>query len=134
MTQLDLFGNVYPDKTFEEEYREYITSTAWKSKREQTLKRAGYKCEVCGFSKWSAKLEVHHLTYERFKNERLEDLMVVCEKCHKQKDQERKLEVQRKRADRLYEAQLDGWASKVFGEDWDYDYAAERFEQWLEDQ
>ncbi len=58
-----------------EEYRTYLDSERWKSKRKQKLKQVGRKCEACGSRK---KLEVHHLTYEHIFNEPLEDLMALC--------------------------------------------------------
>lgn len=134
MPTTDLFGNIIPDKTEEEEYNEYIASPAWKIKRVQALERTGYKCEECGMSKYTVKLEVHHLHYDRFKKERPEDLIVVCEKCHKKKDRQRERETIVKNYAKLQDARLDGWATKVFGEDWemlDPQYVNDNFEAWL---
>jgi hypothetical protein len=88
----DLFGNYIPvekEKTLEEEYAEYINSTAWKRLRDAKIKQAGEKCERCNKSKWSVKLEVHHKNYEHFKREKLDDLEVVCHDCHTGADKER---------------------------------------------
>lgn len=61
------------------EYTSYISSSAWKIKRQQVLKRAGGKCEGCGFE---PAQEVHHLHYNRFGQEMLFDLVAVCKSCH----------------------------------------------------
>lgn len=59
--------------------REYYQSPEWKQIRQQKLKEAGYVCELCGSA---INLRVHHLTYDHFGCEPLDDLLVVCEKCH----------------------------------------------------
>ena len=60
-------------------YKEYINSEAWAQIRWCKLREVGYKCEECG-RKW--ELDVHHLTYERLGNERMDDLIVLCVRCH----------------------------------------------------
>lgn len=139
MGQPDLFGQTaIAEPTFEQEYQEYITSAKWRLKRQQALHRAGHKCERCGLSKWSVKLEVHHKTYENFKAELLSDLEVVCVDCHAKADEERRrrVEVERRHrsAARLWDARLEGWATKVYGEDWhmhDQDQLESQFHDWL---
>lgn len=139
----DLFGDAVPadeDKrvmSFAEEYKAYINSQQWKRKRQQAIDRAGNQCQVCGvYGTRQTRLEVHHKTYERFKNERPEDLEVVCQPCHLERDKVRAKESKRRAAWALYDAQLDGWASKVYGNGWaefkDSEEVAERFERWLE--
>lgn len=119
-----------------EEYHNYINSPTWKQKRAAALERAQYQCEVCGFSKWSRTLEVHHKTYERFQHELPSDLMVVCKKCHEEQDKIRaaKGKVRSQRA--LAEARFQGWASKKYGDDWESYYDADdlvdEFDKWLE--
>ncbi|MDU2670579.1 MAG: hypothetical protein E7C49_01080 [Clostridium sp.] len=60
-------------------YHEYLKSKSWIKKRNKALKRAGYKCQVCGYNK---NLQVHHNTYERIYHEHKQDLVVLCWKCH----------------------------------------------------
>lgn len=36
---------------------------------------------MCGYEPWKP-LQVHHRTYERIGNEGLDDLIVVCPRCH----------------------------------------------------
>lgn len=89
----DLFGVDIPEKTFEREYKDYINSASWKHKKEQKMYLAGNCCERCGLSKYSVKLELHHLTYEHFKHEPLDDLQLLCPKCHHDADEERRIMV-----------------------------------------
>lgn len=60
-------------------YREYLDSPKWWAKRDQVLERAQGICEKCEAFK---VVHVHHLTYKRLGNERLEDLQAVCLPCH----------------------------------------------------
>lgn len=61
-------------------YKEgYLLSSKWQEKRRSILMRAGYKCELCGSTD---RLDVHHLTYERVRYERPDDLQALCRSCH----------------------------------------------------
>lgn len=68
------------------QYRGYLKSKVWRSKRAQVVFRDGGQCQAlrngqrCG-SRY--RLEVHHKTYERFGREWLSDLVCLCEDCHK---------------------------------------------------
>ena len=62
------------------EYKAYLKSPEWNDKRKKALFNAGYRCERC---KKAKPLQVHHLTYERIFNERIEDLQALCFDCHK---------------------------------------------------
>jgi len=119
-----------------QKYEQYINSPQWKQTRADALKRAGYKCQVCGAPQASKSLEVHHVTYDRLGTELPTDLRVLCKDCHKKADQERELQGQYRGQMALYRARMDGWARKVFGDNWqdwqDYDYVRDRFESWLE--
>lgn len=86
--QLMEFNNK-PTQSIGDEYHSYISSIKWKVKRNDAIKRAGYKCQGCGLSKWSVELEVHHKTYKNFGNELDDDLEVLCPDCHKIADQKR---------------------------------------------
>jgi len=85
----DLFGEFTPPKTLEEEYQDYINSAEWKRLRTMKLEQVGYICEMCKRSKWSVRLEVHHLNYKNFRREKLEDLQVLCVECHPKGDKKR---------------------------------------------
>jgi len=60
-------------------HSEYIKSDAWKAIRKKALERDNYTCQDCGIH--DAK-EVHHLTYDNFGKEPLEDLVSLCRPCH----------------------------------------------------
>lgn len=134
--QTDLFGNPVPEKSFEDEYREYLSSSRWRRKRDAALKLAGHQCQRCGLSRWAVRLEVHHKTYDNFKHESFADLEVLCADCHKQADLERRSRVHQEQTNALDNARFRGWARKVFGEHWRelYDVHAVRdeFNDWLE--
>lgn len=64
--------------TKEERFR-YYASREWALMKEQVRERSRGLCERC----YNGKHEhTHHLTYERFGNELLKDLVGVCEPCH----------------------------------------------------
>ena len=62
-----------------EKYSAYLCSREWSELREAVRKRANNKCERCMVMPMDA---CHHLTYERKYQERLEDLMSICNYCH----------------------------------------------------
>jgi hypothetical protein len=61
-------------------YGDYLKTDHWQEMRAEALKRAGNRCQVCNFPD---KLHVHHRTYARRGHELLDDLTVLCERCHK---------------------------------------------------
>lgn len=61
------------------DYRDYLTTQHWEDTRKRKLSLVGGRCEKCPRS---APLEVHHLTYERLGEERMEDLQTLCRICH----------------------------------------------------
>ncbi len=72
-------------------YNEYITSPAWKEKRNTVLKLKP-ACAVCGRKAQS----VHHKTYETITNESFKDLMPICFNCHNNIHKRRKKDDTRK--------------------------------------
>lgn len=70
----------FTTKGYKQEYLEYLDSVDWEKKRQRTFMFKGEECEICGSKK---KLNIHHGTYENFKNEKDEDLFVFCNDCHK---------------------------------------------------
>jgi len=108
---------------------EYYKSDEWKIKRQFILNRDSHRCQQCGSNYW---LEIHHLTYDRLYNEdNNSDLITLCKKCHKRADAVRA-------SNTRYDNGLDTYASKKYGEDWeyyyDYDDIADEFDEWLERQ
>lgn len=63
-------------------YTAYMRSPEWEERRQERLALDGRRCTGCGSDGSDSRLEVHHLTYERFGCERLEDLMTLCHFCH----------------------------------------------------
>jgi hypothetical protein len=59
---------------------EYRKTPEWKVLRNRALIRAGNRCQPCGNSQ--GPLDVHHNSYERYGDELLEDLVVLCRSCH----------------------------------------------------
>lgn len=63
------------------DYRSYMASDEWRAKKlafyssPATPKR----CQGCDSKR---SLDLHHLTYARFKRERFTDLIPVCRRCH----------------------------------------------------
>lgn len=64
--------------TKDERFR-YYASREWAVLKEAVKARSGGKCERCRVAEHEA---THHLTYERFGSEKLEDLQGVCGPCH----------------------------------------------------
>lgn len=64
-------------------YSEYLQTKHWKSLRSVALKRFDYQCARCGSAK---NLQVHHVNYENMglPGSELEDLIVLCNKCHEE--------------------------------------------------
>lgn len=60
-------------------YQSYLHSEKWRELRAKKIKSCHFKCEGCGTNHG---LQVHHLTYKRIFNERMNDLMVLCGDCH----------------------------------------------------
>lgn len=68
-----------PKKKKQTAYAAYRRSSHWRDIRRQALERDGHCCTTC---KGTVKLEVHHRTYERVGKELLEDVIVLCQRCH----------------------------------------------------
>ncbi len=62
-------------------YAEYLETPHWQRIREAMLWLAGERCQVCKSQKG---LEVHHASgYSCLGNETPDDLIVLCNLCHK---------------------------------------------------
>lgn len=118
------------------EYEIFIKSAQWRNICATMIKLANSKCERCGNS--PARLEVHHLNYERFGGrERRNDLLVVCKTCHEQVEIIRQQELKKKAQKALHDARFRGYIIKLHGEEYwltevptEEDYEA--FEAFLE--
>lgn len=61
-------------------YSEYLLTEHWIETREKAKIKSNYRCEVCNSQN---QLNVHHKTYENRGCELPEDLIVLCQDCHK---------------------------------------------------
>lgn len=61
-------------------YHEYLETPHWNTTREAAKSRADYRCQVCNTNERT--LHTHHRTYENRGEEKPEDLIVLCDKCH----------------------------------------------------
>ena len=75
------------------EYDRYIHSSAWRKKADERLELDHHICCVCS----REATEVHHLTYDNFRQERMEDLVSLCHRCHE-------------KAEELYDPAVIPWA------------------------
>lgn len=75
------------------EYERYIHSPAWRNKAECRLEIDGHICQVCG----KDASDVHHLTYDRFGHEYMNDLVSLCRDCHD-------------KAEEIYDPSIIPWA------------------------
>lgn len=62
-----------------EKYQKYIASRDWGILKNLVMRRAQGICEYCYLR---AATAIHHVTYARIYNERLDDLRAICEECH----------------------------------------------------
>lgn len=69
-----------PGLSEKERYSLYLCSREWSVRKRAIRRRAGGVCERCKAAKMD---HVHHRTYARKYNEPLDDLMAVCEPCHR---------------------------------------------------
>lgn len=73
------FIDSYKKESKKIEYQEYLNSPHWKEIRLKALRRAGNRCQLCSSTN---NLNVHHNTYKNKGHEDLNDLVVLCRKCH----------------------------------------------------
>ena len=60
-------------------YQEYLDSPEWKQTRSSALRRANFRCQMCGDKR---PLQVHHNTYENRGCEQPSDVISICGDCH----------------------------------------------------
>lgn len=117
-------------------YRKTIASARWRKLRQERILATGYRCEHCKKVVFSKMLALHHKTYDRLGKELPTDIELLCPPCHEDADGVRARVTAVRSANRLWGARLDGWASKVYGDDWAYnedpEAVEEHFESWLE--
>lgn len=62
-------------------YAEYLSTSYWLLFAREARARAGYHCQLC--DRDDLPLEVHHRRYDRLGDERPDDVIVLCEDCHR---------------------------------------------------
>ncbi len=62
-------------------YQKYLWSPEWRRTRNAKLLEVGHRCRRC--RRTSDHLHVHHLTYDHLGHEWLDELVAVCEPCHR---------------------------------------------------
>lgn len=60
-------------------YTQYLQTDHWQNLRKQMHEWADGRCQICNRE---GRLNVHHRTYKRRGQERLADLLLLCEDCH----------------------------------------------------
>jgi 5-methylcytosine-specific restriction endonuclease McrA len=112
-----------------DEYERRLRSRDWAQIRRDRIIDARWHCERCG--DLSYDLELHHRDYDTLGDETPEDVELLCKVCHRRADAERRRRVEAAR----WAARVDGWASKVYGEEWElthgYEEVDEAFGDWL---
>lgn len=78
------FKNIYCKDTGEKvkTYTDYLRTDHWKNLRKQIIEKYGGECQRCHDIVGESG-NVHHKTYKRLGHERLTDLTLYCNKCHK---------------------------------------------------
>jgi 5-methylcytosine-specific restriction endonuclease McrA len=112
-------------------YDEYMKSTKWRNIANAMKKHANYICAHC--KKRTTTVEVHLITYERFGNESMSDLEILCTPCHE--TAHRKLEEKREAVgrERAYDKARDTYMTKKYGEQYyltDNPSRDEEFDEW----
>lgn len=57
----------------------HYATKEWHDINQQRREIDGYRCALCNRG---ASLQVHHRTYENYGNEKVEDLLTLCRRCH----------------------------------------------------
>lgn len=106
------------DKANEDTIRLFYTSTAWKNKRQEIIKRDNNECQICkALYKFVPSDDVHHIvpmTKDFSKRLDNNNLISLCSKCHKDihyhkidnKDKFEKYVKQKINSDRFYKKLL----------------------------
>lgn len=62
-------------------YDDYLASGEWRRRRYRALADASYTCADCG----GRAITAHHVTYKRMGFEKPEDLVALCDDCHRRR-------------------------------------------------
>ena len=70
-------------KEYAKTYEDYLATRHWRTLRVEVAKLKNYHCELCD-KKIEVGYHIHHKTYKHLGNENFDDLMFLCENCHKE--------------------------------------------------
>ena len=88
-TSVDLIATsnlVFTDLNNYKDFKKaYINSSQWNTLRKHILKRDNYTCQSCRSQ--GIPLEVHHISYSNFMQEKDTDLISLCRECHERQHQ-----------------------------------------------
>lgn len=105
------------------QYIAYLRSPLWDEKRKRRLALSNYCCDICGRA---VPLAVHHKHYETLMRESMDDLMSLCEDCHKREDVVR--------FEQTKELGIMRFAYKRYGEaiyEMDFDVLEKEYDDWV---
>ena len=75
-----IFQTLYPNQFMSaEQKQEYLHSPEWQQLRALVFTRDKHTCQLCGSQ---SALNAHHITYEHFGAESLDQLTTLCTTCH----------------------------------------------------
>lgn len=77
--QIDKKSAVVVKESYRQRYRAYMQSPHWKALRWQAIMGAGRICQCCAHNR---RLEAHHLNYRNLTDCTVDDLIVLCNRCH----------------------------------------------------
>lgn len=86
-------SNIWQYKPGNPVYERYIHSADWRKTANERLEIDQHTCRVCG----GKATDVHHLTYEHFGSESMDEMVSLCRRCHNQ-------------AEKLYDPAITPWA------------------------
>jgi hypothetical protein len=137
----DRRSRIYGTPEFHFAYARYIRSPEWGKLCRLVKERAKNRCERCSVGEFlgGGRLTVHHLTYDRFMNEKLTDLQPLCDAHHEIADRERERQ-QRAAFEQAGEeardaAGMNTYFTKKYGEHWAEQFGSqieEAYEEWDE--
>ena len=79
ITKIDELRTKSKKETWFSQHNEYLKSKEWQLKRDQVLRRDNYLCQAC---LENTATQVHHLSYDHWKQEPLFELVSICGPCH----------------------------------------------------
>jgi hypothetical protein len=132
---------IYGTPEFWLAYRIYMRSPEWRKLCRLVKERAGNLCERRGPEEIHiGRPSVHHLTYDRFKEEKLTDLQLLCDHHHEVADREREREMREAYLQAGEEAMdaagMNTYFTGIHGGDWmnyfgsDIARAYDEWEEW----